>query len=46
VVARSNTVRGGPPILRGRSYLVAGTVDADTLTAAVTDLFAHPPPTR
>jgi hypothetical protein len=46
VIARSNTVAGGPPSLRGRSYLVAGLVDADTLTAAVTDLFADPPPRR
>jgi hypothetical protein len=31
---------------RGRSYLVAGLVDADTLTTAVTALFANPPPPR
>jgi hypothetical protein len=46
VIARGER-RDGPPIeRRGRSYLVAGTVDAETLTAAVAALFDNPPPTR
>jgi hypothetical protein len=45
VIARGNRERV-PLDNRGRSYLIAGTVDADTLTAAVTALFANPPPQR
>jgi hypothetical protein len=46
VIARGHREKGPPIDDRGRSYLVAGTVDADTLTAAVTALFANPPPPR
>jgi hypothetical protein len=43
VIARGDREKGPPLDDRGRSYLVAGTVDADTLAAAVAALFANPP---
>jgi hypothetical protein len=46
VIARGDPERGPPIDNRGRSYLIAGTVDSDTLTAAVTALFDNPPASR
>jgi hypothetical protein len=46
VIARSEDRVPRPFPRRRRFYLVAGTVNADTLTAAVTALFDNPPPTR
>jgi hypothetical protein len=45
VIARSNTAGDGIGS-RGRSYLLAGTVDGDTLTTAAQGLFDNPPPIR
>jgi hypothetical protein len=46
VIASSEERQPQPRPRRRRFYLVAGTVDADTLTAAVTALFDNPPPIR
>jgi len=46
VIARSNPETEPTVDRRGRSYLVAGLVDADTLTTAVAALFDNPPPPR
>jgi hypothetical protein len=46
VIARSDPLAEPTVDRRGRSYLLAGLVDADTLTTAVTALFDNPPPTR
>lgn len=46
VVARGRAEVGTPLDTRGRSYLIAGTVDAATLTAAVSALFDSPPESR
>jgi hypothetical protein len=46
VIAHSKPESGPPLDQRGRSYLVAGLVGADTLTAAVTALFDDPPQAR
>jgi hypothetical protein len=46
VIARSNREAEPTDDRRGRSYLVAGLVDADTLTTAVAALFDNPPPAR
>jgi hypothetical protein len=46
LIARSEDRMDLPLPRRRRFYLVAGTVDADTLTAAVTALFDNPPPLR
>jgi hypothetical protein len=46
VIAHSEPESGTPLDQRGRNYLIAGLVGADTLTAAVTALFDDPPPAR
>jgi hypothetical protein len=46
VIAHGDREESPPFEGRGRSYLIAGTVDADTLTAAVTALFDNPPASR
>jgi hypothetical protein len=46
VIAHGDPERGPPIDNRGRSYLIAGTVDSDTLTAAITALFDNPPASR
>jgi hypothetical protein len=46
VIAHSAPESGPPLDQRGRSYLVAGLVGTDTLTAAVTALFDDPPRVR
>jgi len=46
VVAHSHRQPDGSLGRRGRSYLLAGTVDAATLHAAVRELVADPPPLR
>jgi hypothetical protein len=46
VIARSNREAEPSVDRRGRSYLVAGLVGADTLTTAVAALFDNPPPAR
>ena len=46
LIARSDDRMDTPLPRRRRFYLVAGTVDAGTLTAAVHALFANPPPLR
>ena len=46
VIAHSEQESGPSLDRRGRSYLIAGLVGHDTLTAAVTALFDDPPPGR
>jgi hypothetical protein len=46
LIASSEDREDQPRPRRRRFYLIAGTVDAETLTAAATTLFANPPPPR
>ena len=46
VIAHGNRETGIALDNRGRSYLIAGTVQPDTLRAAVVALFANPPPAK